>query len=202
MDEAYLAGSAALTLYLAHRRVFSLDLMTASNRLAAADRRDLLQRLLELDPEARVETARDGYLYARTGRGVALRWFYYPYPLIESEREIDGVWVASPLDLGLMKLGAIISRGTRRDFADLYLLCRALPLEELIDRAPEKFGHVRDFPVQALKALTDFSMASGGSLGQLSEPLDWSTVEHWARNRSTELGRDRFDLPAVDGSDP
>ena len=60
-----------------------------------------------------------------------------------------------------MKLGAIISRGTRRDFVDLYLLCRELPLADLLARAEDKFGHVRDFPLQALKGLADLSQVEG-----------------------------------------
>jgi len=193
-DEVYLAGSAALTLYLGHREVFTVDLMSASNRLAPPDRRDLLQDLLDTDAETRVETARDGLLHVRTGSGVSLRFFYYPYPLIDSEREIDGLYVASALDLGLMKLGAIISRGTKRDFADLYLLCQTLSLAELLERSPSKFGHVRDFPVQALKGLTDFSAAESGSMGALRGPLEWSVVEDWHRHEATELARTRFEL--------
>ena len=54
-----------------------------------------------------------------------------------------------------MKLGAMISRGTRRDFVDLYLLCRELPLAAALARADEKFGHVGDFALQAWKALAD-----------------------------------------------
>jgi len=199
-DDAYLAGSAALTLYIGHRDVFALDLMSASNRLAPADRRDLLLDLLEIDPDTRVETARDGFLYVRTGAGMALRFFYYPYPLIDSERELDGLYVASALDLGLMKLGAIISRGTAKDFADLFHLCREIPLATLLDRSPDKFGHVRDFPLQALKGMTDFSVADGGAMGKMRNPLDWDEVESWAREEATNLTRARLELSRDDDS--
>ncbi|HEY0557939.1 MAG TPA: nucleotidyl transferase AbiEii/AbiGii toxin family protein, partial [Thermoanaerobaculia bacterium] len=136
-EDFYLAGSAALALYLGHRPVTDLDLMSNANRLASASRRDLLGELLAADPTAAVETARDGYLFARLSGGgagaVGLRLFYYPYPLVQPFEEIAGLAVASAVDLGLMKLGAIISRGSRRDFVDLYLLCRRLPLATLFD---------------------------------------------------------------------
>ena len=45
--DAYLAGSAALALYLNHRPVRDLDLMTPANRLSGPERRDLLADLLE-----------------------------------------------------------------------------------------------------------------------------------------------------------
>src|SRR5271169_1045184 len=69
-QDFYLAGGAALALYLGHRPVADLDLMTATNRLNGAERRELLLALLEIDPETQVETARDGYLYVRLGGGV------------------------------------------------------------------------------------------------------------------------------------
>lgn len=176
LGDMYLAGSAALALYLGHRPVTNLDWMTASNRLLAADRRDLLEALLAGDGELRVETARDGYLYARTGDGVGLKFFYYPYPLIASEQELHGLWVASLVDLALMKLGAIISRGTKRDFVDFYLLSRVMTLEAVLERASDKFGHVHDFPLQALKGLADDSLTAGEPMPRLRTELSWATV--------------------------
>jgi Nucleotidyl transferase AbiEii toxin, Type IV TA system len=177
--DVYLAGSAALSLYLAHRPVQDLDLMSGSNRFTPTDRRDLLADLLAVEPATRVETARDGYLFVRAG-AVALRFHYYPYPLAAPPSEIEGFPVASPLDLGLMKLGALISRGSKRDFVDLYLLAQQLPLAHLLAAAPGKFGHVLDFPLQALKALTDFSECDGEPLPRLSAPLRWDEVQAWA----------------------
>lgn len=192
----YLAGSAALALYTGHRPVQDCDLMTNTNRLTSPERRDLLSELLRLDPGTRVETARDGYLFARSGEGVGLRFFYYPYPLIDPFEDLDGLAVASAVDLGLMKLGAIISRGTRRDFVDLYLLCRHLPLAELLDRSEDKFGHVRDFRLQALKGLADLTAVGDEPLPRLAVPVDWQEVESWLRSEVRELGRAHVGLDA------
>ena len=186
--ELYLAGSAALALYLGHRPVRDLDLMAMANRLTPPERRDLLRELLALEPNLRVETARDGFLALRAPDDVALRLYFYPYPLAAPPELHHGVEVASALDLGLMKLGALISRGSRRDFVDLYLLCRRLPLEALLDAAADKFGHVGDFPLQALKALADFSDVEGEPMPRLAAPLDWEEVEGWARASARELG--------------
>lgn len=193
-EETYLAGSAALALYIAHRPVRDLDLMSATNRLRSPERRDLLGDLLELDGAVEMETARDGYFFARMGSGLGLRLYYYPYPLVAPAGEHLGLAVASAVDLGLMKLAAITSRGTRRDFVDLYLLCRHLPLAELLEAAGEKFGHVRDFPLQALKGLADLSMAEGEPMPRLAEPLEWETVRSWLADEVRELGRRRVGL--------
>ena len=194
-DDFYLAGSAALALYIGHRPVRDLDLMGGTNRLTPPDRRDLLGDLLAIEPETAVETARDGYLYVRQA-GVGVRFFYYPYPLADPFEEIGGLAVASAVDLGLMKLGAIISRGTRRDFVDLFLLCRRIPLADLLARADDKFGHVRDFSLQALKGLADLSEAEADPMPRLAVPVDWAEVEAWLRTEVRELGRTRVGLPS------
>ena len=185
----YLAGSAALAAYLGHRRVRDLDLM-GYHRLTSPDRRDLLQDLLAVDPDLRVETARDGFLFVRFPRSkghVGLRFFYYPYPLIDPEEELRGMSVASAVDLGLMKLGAVISRGRRQDFIDLYLLCRHLPLTTLLERSQEKFGHVRDFALQALKGLSDLETARLDPTPSVE--LDWQEIEDWIAGEVRETAR-------------
>jgi hypothetical protein len=199
----YLAGSAALALYLGHRPVAELDLMSGTQRLAPAQRRDLLQALLAADPGTQVETARDGYLYVRSGSGVGLRLYYYPYPLVAPTEDLEGLAVASAADLGLMKLGAVISRGTRRDFVDLFLLCRHLPLAGLLAIAGDKFGHVRDFPLQAWKGLADVSAAAGEAMPPLALPLRWEEVEAWLRQEVRQNGRRLAGLdPGLDASPP
>jgi hypothetical protein len=197
--DAYLAGSAALGLYIGHRRVHDLDFMSSGSRLRPANRRDLLADLLEIDSATTVETARDGFLFARVG-SVAARFFFYPYPLIDPLEESRGVPVASAIDLALMKLGAVISRGTKRDFLDLFLLCRKLPLADILERADEKFGHVRDFPLQALKGLADTSLAVDEPMPTLEIAVDWAHVEAWIQGEVRLLGRERVGLAGTGGA--
>lgn len=188
VEDFYLAGAAATALYCGHRLAFDLDWMSPAQRLKSPQRRDLLEALLEVDSALKVETARDGYLFARAGDGTGLRFFYYPYPLLEPLREIAGCEVASHLDLVLMKLAAIISRGARRDFVDLYLLLAdgeaatapsATGLEDALERSVSKFGHVLDFPLQALKGLADRSRAEGEPMPGLATTVDWAEIEAW-----------------------
>lgn len=211
IDDFYLAGSAALALYVAHRPVRGLDLFAPANRLRSPHRRDLLQHLLALDPDLTVVTARDGYLHTRSaaasGGGVPLRFFYYPYPLVaptEPLAAVDGdggeLEVASALDLALMKVAAIISRGTRRDFADLVALSRKVPLSTVLSWSPEKFGHVEDFPLQALKGLADLAQAPETPLPEMTPALTWSDVEAWVEAEVRPLARRHVGLePTVSG---
>jgi hypothetical protein len=199
IDDVYLAGSAALAVHTGHRAVRDLDFMTAANRLTGPERRDLLADLRLADPQTKVETARDGYLFARLSGGVAARFFHYPYPLVETEGAVRGVPLASLADLGLMKLAAIISRGAKRDFADLFVIARRVPLERLLELAPDKFGHVGDFTLQALKSWTDWSELEGEPMPELSEPLSWPDLAAWLAHQAETFGRRHAGLPATAG---
>ncbi|MEM6457479.1 MAG: hypothetical protein AAF772_20495, partial [Acidobacteriota bacterium] len=118
---------------------------------------------------------------------------------------------ASALDLGLMKLGAVISRGTVRDFADLYALTRHLPLGAMLDRAPEKFGHVRDFPLQALKGLSDVAQAFDGPdaqppasdapLAGYRDAITWGAVTAWIDDDVRRIVRAQLALDAAADAD-
>jgi hypothetical protein len=196
--DLYLAGSAALALYIGHRPVRDVDFMSSGNRLTPSERRDLLEHVIAADAETTVETARNGFLSLRIGP-VATRFFYYPYPLIDSLEEVRGISVVSPVDLALMKLGAIISRGSKRDFVDLFLLCQRLPLAEILERSEEKFGHVRDFPLQALKGLADTSVADLEPMPALETPIEWADIVRWIRGEIRDIGRRRVGLPGIGG---
>jgi len=164
--------------------------MSATERLLPAGRRDLLHDLLLIEPSARVETARDGFLFVRFPDQVGIRFFWYPYPFAEPPDELAGFAVASLLDLALMKLGALISRGTRRDFADLWCIARELPLAAILERAGDKFGHVGDFPLQAAKALADFSQAEDEPMPRLSPAASWEEIRAWATAEAARIGHE------------
>ena len=87
-----------------------------------------------------------------------------------------------------MKLGAVISRGTRRDFVDLAFACKALPLDDVLARAGEKFGHVGDFALQAWKALADVAAAEDEPMPKTTPALDWDEVKSWARDEARRGG--------------
>ena len=144
--------------------------MAGTNRLTGPERRDLLAGLLALRPRHRVETARDGYLFVRAGRRGGRALLLLPLP------------AGRPLR-GLAARGGLGRRPradeARRDHQPrhparlrrpLPALPR-LPLAELLDAPADKFGHVRDFPLQALKGLADLSQVEGEPMPRLARPL-------------------------------
>ena len=96
-----------------------------------------------------------------------------------------------------MKLAAIISRGTRRDFVDLYLLCRQIPLGELLARAPATSSATcATSRCRRSKASPTARTAAGEPMPPLAAPLDWEEVEAWLHGEVRALGRQHVGLEA------
>jgi hypothetical protein len=193
----HLAGAAALALYLGHRPVAELELASAVNRLGAAERGRVLASLAAIDPATRVETEHDGWLAMRTGDGVPVRFRHHPYPLVGPGEAMDGLAVASPADLGLGMLDAMVGgSGSRRDLVELYLLCRELPLAELLDSAGERCGNAAgEFRRQALQALDSLASrpaTAGPDLPRLAIEVGWQEVEAWVEREVRTTGRRRW----------
>lgn len=155
--EFYLAGGTGLALLIHHRRSVDLDFFSRKNRLNFSDRRHLLSALQSFPGWKEIES-KDGTLHGQVG-GVKVSFFWYDVPLVRPLVRREALRIASPTDIGLMKIGAIIGRGSRKDFVDLYAICRRVPLRRLLFAAPRKFEGSRDFTLQALKALCFFEDA-------------------------------------------
>ncbi len=183
----YLAGGTGLALLLGHRRSVDLDLFSRTNRLDFQGRRALLARLERL-PRWRLIEAKDGTVYGQVGR-VRVSFFWYPQPLVKPLIRHERVPVAALEDIGVMKLGAIIGRGARKDFIDLYAICQRLPLSRLLAFGSQKFRHARDFRLQALKALCFFEDADRDPPAVMLSPVDWDQVKRFFTREVRLLAR-------------
>jgi hypothetical protein len=178
----YLGGGTALALQVGHRRSVDLDWFTGGtipDPLAFAQ--ELRSRGILLE----TPSVDAGTLHGLVD-GVRVSFFEYPYPKLRPEV----VWeeFSSPLaaleDLACMKLSAIAGRGARKDFIDIYALCRAgLSLRAMLDLYSEKFetsdlGHV-------LFSLTYFDDAEAESMPEMLWNVEWGVIrqaiEQWVR---------------------
>ena len=171
----YLAGGTGVALLRHHRRSVDLDFFSRTNRLDGPGRRTLLTLLKRLPGWIAIET-HDGTVQGRMGR-VRVSFFWYPEPLMGSLVRQGPIRIASLPDIGLMKLGAIIGRGSRKDFVDLYTICQELPLSQLLALAPKKFRDAGDVVFQALKALTFFEDAEREPPLLTPAPVAWDRVK-------------------------
>jgi hypothetical protein len=171
----YLAGGTALSLQLGHRLSVDLDFFSPTEDIPSI--RAQLEKSFEPFPKTLVDSSWGNLVYlvndVRTG------FYGYGFPLVAPLIETEGVRLASMDDIALMKLDALLSRAARKDFYDLYFICRIIPLQKLFEEAPQKFSSVRDFESQATKRLIYFENAENESDPPLLENISWQAVKEF-----------------------
>lgn len=170
----YLAGGTALSLHLGHRFSNDLDFFSASP--AASELiRSQLSKLGNLEIFQNDEGTFNGML-----NGVKLSFFIYPYDLLNPFLDFYGVKVADIFDIACMKIDAISSRGTKRDFIDLYFICNKFkPIEKLLELYAKKFSKAKFNKLHIVKSLVYFEDAEDNVMPQMIEKVSWENVKKY-----------------------
>lgn len=168
----YLAGGTALALLERHRISADLDLFapTIGDPLDLADRLGAVGMPFEV-----LSTARET-LYVTVG-GVQVSCIGSSTPLLAPliSPEPGLIPLADRDDIAAMKLAAVASRGSRKDFVDLWvLITRHRTLDAYLNRYREKYGadvgHL-------LRSLVYFDDAEREPALRLINPIDWDAVK-------------------------
>ena len=108
--------------------------------------------------------------------------------ILESDPLGENIRIASLLDIGLMKLDAVIGRGSRKDFYDLYVISSRIPLPDLLSAGERKYPQVRDFPLMALEGLLQFDNADRDLQPEGLNDLPWENVRRFFEEQGKKLG--------------
>ncbi len=164
-----LVGGTALALQFGHRK--SIDL-------------DIFGRIM-VEPEEIQETCKEvGRLeISKASKNINIYWIdgikvdcvNYPYVWLEESVVLDGVRLASIIDIAAMKISAIINRGTKKDFIDLYFLLKKLTLNEILDLYEKKYSDGSKFI--AIKSLTFFEDAESDPMPFMFNDVTWEDVK-------------------------
>ena len=85
--------------------------------------------------------------------------------------------MASLLDIALMKLVAIMQRGSAKDFIDLYFIAQgSLSIEHLASGLREKYGEVEFGTGHQLRSLCYFEDAEVEKLPSLITEISWGKI--------------------------
>lgn len=182
----YLAGGTALALQIGHRTSVDLDFFSPDLDIPTA-RESIQDSLHEFAPELADSSWGNLVFVAWT---VRVGFYGYGYPLVEELIKAENVSLASISDIGLMKLDTLLSRASRKDFHDLYAICQRMSLRALLDLAPRKYSHTRDFEAQAVKHLVYFERAEQEAPVPLIEDVSWEDVKTFFRDQASTIGKD------------
>ena len=134
----------------------------------------------------------DGNLLLRVEQ-LRIGFFGYGYPLLAVTDTVTDVPLAALVDIGLMKLDALISRGSRKDFYDLYMVAQHISLPTLLTQGAVKYPYARDFALMAMESLVLFENANRDLQPELLIDLPWSQVQDFFIAQSQALGKIWFD---------
>jgi hypothetical protein len=95
----------------------------------------------------------------------------YNYPLLKPYKTIENVRLAFLEDIAAMKLNAIMGRGSKKDFIDLYFLLKKFSMKEIFDFYTDKYTNGSKFLV--LKSLVYFTDADGQPQPKMYLDFNW-----------------------------
>jgi predicted nucleotidyltransferase component of viral defense system len=168
-----LVGGTALALKYGHRISVDLDLFSEETF-----DRDVI--LLTLEKTFGKEFSYDGKKnnWAIFGfiHDIKVDFVHYPQALIKKKESIDGIRMYSIEDIIAMKINAILGRGKKKDYWDIFELLHHFSLEQMIDY------HSRKFPSQQLMISIPQALVYFEDAEQSEEPISlkgqtWENVK-------------------------
>lgn len=183
VDSFYLAGGTALALYFGHRRSADLDFFTERSF-------DEDQLVSFLESRTRISVIGKGHqsLHLHID-GIKISLLAYAYPVLFPFASLSGVDVADPRDIACMKISAIASRGTRRDFVDVYVAAQQYGLGELVRLFRRKYAAANYNVVHLLKSLTYFADAARDPQPDMLVTLTWDQIKDFFQSEVPRLSR-------------
>lgn len=170
LEGALLAGGTALALQLGHRVSVDLDFFLEKDFSLKEKRKKLfsLGGVVILGEE-------DGTLHASV-QGVLVSFLRYPYPLLFPTVPFLGISLVDTRDIACMKLEAIASRGSKKDFVDMFFLLQHYSLEEIFDFFSQKYQGVSFSLAHIAKSMAYFEDAEREPMPKMLKNILWEDV--------------------------
>ena len=151
-NDFYLAGGTALALQLGHRDSIDFDFFSEKD----FSTKDLFEKLKEVFKNYKIQKVQDekNTLTMIIDKDIKLSFFTYKYPLLNSLIVEKYIGIASLEDIACMKLSAIVSRSTEKDYVDLYFILQDNKFSKLLELAQKKFSSLDTNLI--IKSLTYF----------------------------------------------
>lgn len=171
IKDFYLAGGTALAIQLGHRESIDLDFFSRK-KFSVSDMEKELSSIGKYILSKKDDRTLDGVL-----DGVKISFFHYDYGLLYPLVKFDNMQAADERDIACMKLDAISSRGSKKDFIDIYFLLEKYSLEKLIMFFEKKYKNIEYNKLHILKSLTYFEDAEDEPMPVMIKGVEWGEVK-------------------------
>jgi len=175
MRSFYLAGGSGCALHIGHRRSQDFDFFSPAD-FEIFPLHNALRNLGRFV----ADYSEAGTLVGRLD-GTKISLFHYHYPLLEEAVGYLGGRVASLVDIGCMKIDAISSRGTKRDFVDLFFIHKTLGLDlkTFFGHFERKYGPDGFNRHHVLKGLVYFEDADKEPDPEMLADFSWAAAKRF-----------------------
>ena len=164
-----LVGGTALALQLGHRSSVDLDFFGTLPESSEA----FVEAVQALHHITRIKESPNIHIYLIDNVKVDI--VNYKYQWLDEPLAEDGLLLAGMRDIAAMKVAAIVGRGTKKDFIDLYFLLKHYSLRQILDFYMEKYPDGSLFI--ALKSLCYFEDAEPDPMPYMFEEDDWDSIK-------------------------
>lgn len=112
----------------------------------------------------------------------------YNHPLLQPLDLIDGIRMASLEDIAAMKVNAILGRGTKKDFWDIYELLHHFSIEQVIGFYHQKYS-AQILAISIPQAITYFDDAEDSPEPVSLKGQKWETIKQYIQQKVNEFLR-------------
>ncbi|HRZ95624.1 MAG TPA: nucleotidyl transferase AbiEii/AbiGii toxin family protein [Candidatus Moranbacteria bacterium] len=179
----YLAGGTALAIQLGHRESIDLDWFS-EKEFANEKIKNELSKIGSFELNSEEENTVHGAI-----DNVKVSFLHYPYGRLFPLVAFEGINLADERDIAAMKIDAISSRGSKKDFIDLFFLLKKYSLEELLGFFEKKFKDIRYNKLHILKSLAYFEAAKDEPMPKMIENAGWEEIQKKISEKINEFLR-------------
>ena len=179
LNNFYLVGGTGLALQLGHRDSVDIDLFTHE----PFDTVELANQLSQHLGDAFMQQSSNKSMLFCFVNEVKVDFVNTRIPLLFPTDLNDGFRIAQVKDIALLKFQAIMGRGGKKDFIDLYVLLQQYPLAELVELFSRKYPNTA--VPQLLMSMTYFEDAEADAMPKLYINATWPQIKSFIQQQVT-----------------
>ncbi|MBO7115589.1 MAG: nucleotidyl transferase AbiEii/AbiGii toxin family protein [Prevotella sp.] len=175
-QEMRLVGGTSLALQYGHRRSIDLDFF--------GDTTEDVEELTEVMHLCANQVVRGNCtkkIKAFFLDGVKVDVVNYSYRWIDDPIIDENLRLASPKDIAAMKVNAVMGRGTKKDFVDMYFLLKHYSFDEIMQFYLQKYTDGSEY--RALLSMSYFVDADAQPMPVMLQPIEWETIKNEIRKQ-------------------
>jgi hypothetical protein len=166
-----LAGGTALAIQLGHRESIDLDFFSKKD-FSVPKIKEALSGIGELAVDYEEDGTLSGVL-----DGVKISFFHYGYDQLFPLINYEEIFLADERDIAAMKIDTISSRGSKKDFIDIFFLMKKYSLDQLMGFFEKKYKNIKYNKLHILKSLVYFEDADSNPASMMLVAFDWEKAK-------------------------